>query len=500
MRKMSFKGIFVKIGKKTANIFKKIIKGFVGKRFSFIAVALIFFLCFGAMVFNLVHYLEVESYDAISSEYNKRQDLLAERNIRGKIITQNDEVLAVSGMTANGAELREYPYGVMFAHVVGYDGYGRMGIEKMANMSLLQTNDSVFDKVSNDIEERKNVGDTVVTPLNVRMQEVAFKSLGAYKGAIIVSEVETGNILAMVSKPDFDPNLIAYQWEDLMEDEESSVLVNRVTQGVYPPGSTFKIMDALAFYRQYPDEVQSYSYQCNGAISYGERKITCYHQTVHGRVDLRKSFAKSCNSSFTNIGLMLDAGEFRETLEDLLFYSELPGGMICAESDVPIDALADESVIAQCSIGQGKSQMSPYHMNLITSAIANDGVLMTPKLITEIRSSSGKTVKKYEDEVYKRLMTKEEALFLQELMCGVVEDGTGHRLQEAEYTSAGKTGSAEFGNNPADSHAWFTGYAPAQDPKVCVTVIIEGAGTGGDYAVPVAKRLFDAYFQQYSAK
>ncbi len=495
---MNIKGIFGKIGKLIPDGFSKENMEIRQKKYAFGIVVSIFVLMFSALAANLIFYLETESYDAIGSEYNKRQILLEERNIRGDILSAKGEILAHSNITASGEEVREYPYGVMFAHVVGYASNGKMGVEKLANMNLIQSNDSVTERVTNDIEQKKNKGDTVVTTLNTRLQEVAFKSLGAYKGAIIVSDVKTGAVLAMVSKPDFDPNQIETEWEKLLLDEESSVLVNRVTQGMYPPGSTFKIIDALAFYRQFPDEVSDYGYQCTGKLSYGERKISCYHGTVHGWVDMKTSFSKSCNTSFANIGLMLDRDSFVQTLDDLLFESKLPGDFVHNQSSVFPGDDSDETMIVQASIGQGKSTMSPFHMNLITNAVANEGILMKPYLVSHIRNSKGKTIKSYKPETADTLMTKEEADFLKELMIDVVENGTAHRLNEATYRSAGKTGSAEFGTNPADSHAWFTGFAPAQNPEVSVTIIIEGAGTGGDYAVPVAKRLFDAYFEQFS--
>jgi peptidoglycan glycosyltransferase len=147
----------------------------------------------------------------------------------------------------------------------------------------------------------------------------------------------------------------------------------------------------------------------------------------------------------------------------------------------------------QLSIGQGTTSITPMHLNMITCAIANDGVLMKPYVISEVKSADGKTVESFGSSEYKRLMSEEEADILTELMEGVVESGTATKLKGLSYTAAGKTGSAEF-NSDSDSHAWFTGFAPADDPEICVTIIIENAGSGGEYAVPVAKRIFDAYF------
>ena len=151
--------------------------------------------------------------------------------------------------------------------------------------------------------------------------------------------------------------------------------------------------------------------------------------------------------------------------------------------------------IIQTSIGQGKTQITPLHLNMITCAIANDGVLMKPYAIDYVKNSSGGIVKQFNPSAYGRLMTEDESIILTDMMNAVVDDGTARVLAGLEYTAAGKTGSAEY-NSKGDSHAWFTGFAPAEDPQVCVTIIIEGAGAGGDYAVPVAKRLFDAYFEQ----
>ena len=465
-----------------------------------VVTAVLFAIVFLAMIGNLAWYIEKDSYDAINSVYNPRDEILAQQNIRGSIVTESGDVLAYTSVNGDD-EKRVYPYGNLFAHVVGYSTNGGMGIEKIANMSLLQSNASISDKVDNDLNNTKDIGDTVVSTLNVRLQEVAFKSLGAFNGAIIVTEIETGEILAMVSKEDFDPNYIAYEWEDMITDDDSSALLNRVTHGQYPPGSTFKIVDALEYYRQTEGNTDSYSYACSGSLRYDDRKITCYHGISHGSVNLYRSFAKSCNCSFANIGLGFDREHFGETLTSLLFGCTLPGPFGSAsQSVVNMSADTSDAEMVQISIGQGTTLMTPLHLNMLTCAIANGGDVMTPMVISRIESVSGMTIKSYAPEVYANLMTEEEAAFLTGLMTGVIESGTGDFLNSAEYTSAGKTGSAEYGTSKGDSHAWFTGFAPAENPRVAVTIIVEGAGSGGDYAVPIAKRLFDAYFSQYGTE
>ena len=150
----------------------------------------------------------------------------------------------------------------------------------------------------------------------------------------------------------------------------------------------------------------------------------------------------------------------------------------------------------QTSIGQGQTQITPIHLNMITSAIANDGILMKPYVVEHVENAEGNVIKNFKSQEYRRIMTDEEAAILRELMTAVVEEGTAKKLSGLSYTAAGKTGSAEYGSVKGESHAWFTGFAPAENPEVCVTIIVEGAGSGGDYAVPIARRIFDAYFRE----
>jgi peptidoglycan glycosyltransferase len=192
----------------------------------------------------------------------------------------------------------------------------------------------------------------------------------------------------------------------------------------------------------------------------------------------------------------LDRDSFETTLETLLFNKDLPITLTSAKSSVSVSDDTSTDEMMQTSIGQGKTQITPMHLNMITCAIANKGVLMKPYVIDRVENDAGSVVKSFKPSSYGRLMSEEEADFLTTLMTAVVESGTATKLKGLNYTAAGKTGSAEYNNTKGDSHAWFTGFAPAEDPQVAVTIIVEGAGSGGDYAVPIARRIFDAYFQQ----
>ena len=456
----------------------------------------VFLALFLSMIIYLCVFVHQNETVLINNNYNSRQETLLARNTRGSIYSADGDVLAQTIVSEDGTEKRNYPYGDLFAHIVGYATKGRMGVESLANYYLINSDLPVSSKVANDVAGQKNPGNNVYTTLNVELQKIADEYLNVYRGAVIVTEVKTGRILVMLSHPDFDPGSIDEDWESLVNDEESSVLVNRATQGLYPPGSTFKILTALEYYRQNRKTLDDYSFTCNGRFRYNEEQISCYHGISHGEVDLRMSFAKSCNSSFANIGMSLDRDSFGKSLTGLLFLQELPTDLLTSESTVIMNDDISDFEMMQTSIGQGKTTMTPMHLNMITTAIANDGVLMRPYVLDRVLNAEGDLIKTFSSENEGRLMSKEEAAYLTDLMIDVVEEGTGTKLSGQDYTAAGKTGSAEYNDMKGDSHAWFTGFAPAEDPEIAVTIIIEGAGSGGDYAVPLAKRIFDAYFAE----
>ncbi len=456
---------------------------------------LFFVAVFAGMIAYLGYFAATSEQEMLNNSYNSRQEILLSRNYRGTIYSRDGEVLAETVLDEQQNESRVYPYEELFAHIVGYSTKGRMGVEALANYYLINTSTSLSNKAANDAAGVKNPGNNVYTTLDVKIQETADSQLNIYKGAVVVTEVSTGKILAMVSHPDFDPNRIGDIWDSLVADENSSVLLNRATQGQYPPGSTFKIMTALEYIRENRDTYGNYAYQCSGTYTSGGSKIDCYHRTNHGQVDFERSFAKSCNSSFANIGMGLDREMFRETLEGLLFNQPLPLTLSHSRSNITISSDSTANEMLQTSIGQGKTQITPIHLNMVTSAIANNGVLMKPYVIDHVENDAGRVIKSFEPENCGQLLQEAEAEILRDMMTAVVEEGTARKLSGESYTAAGKTGSAEY-NNKGDSHAWFTGFAPAEAPEVCVTIIVEGAGSGGDYAVPIARRIFEAYFNE----
>lgn len=455
-----------------------------------------FFVLIFVSLIGYMAYFNIWERDAItSSPYNSRQNQAEDRIVRGSILSSDGQALAYTQVDDQGNETRIYPYGNMFAHVVGYEANGRNGLESLANSSLMSTHHEYVDRLKNEILELKNPGDNVVTTLNTRLQEVAYNALGGYNGAVVVMDPKTGAVLASVSKPDFDPNTVEANWDSLVNDSTNSSLLNRATQGAYPPGSIFKIVTALTYLREH-GTLDDFSYNCTGSITQEGHTIPCIYGEVHGQVDFTTAFAESCNTAFVQMGLDLGADAIQETAEDLLFNQELPISLDYRKSTIDLKESEGIPFLMQSSIGQGTTLVSPMHMAMIVSPIANGGELMEPYYIDHVENDAGDVVKTTSPSTYKELMSESEAETLKNLMAEVVNSGTGTQLSGESYSAAGKTGSAEYegSDGSIQTHSWFVGFSNVEDPDLVVAVIAEGAGTGSKVALPIAHEIFNAYY------
>ena len=459
----------------------------------FTVIAVVFMALFVLLIVYFVYFQLAKSASFISSSYNPRLDLYAEHVTRGDIVTTDGVTVATTQTDSDGEEERVYPYSNMFAHAVGYTTNGKSGIESQYNYNLLQSHSFIGTQIINSLRSEKNQGDTVVTTLSFSIQEAAYNALGSNDGAVVVLDADTGAILAMVSKPDYDPNTLASEWDSIVADEDNSQLLNRVTNGLYPPGSVFKIVTTLEYMHE-NDSVSSFSYDCTGSITAGDTTIHCYNGSVHGMQSLIEAFANSCNNAYASIGLSLDTDSLSSLCKKLLFNKTLPTKLSStAKSQFSLDADDGDGMIMQTAIGQGETMVSPLHMAMLAAAIANQGVVMEPYLVDHIENDNGVVVTSNDPEEYGSIMSKKDAKRLRKYMKAVVSEGTASALSGASYTAAGKTGSAEY-NSDGDSHGWFVGYASEGDKTYAIAVIVEDGGSGSSSAVPVAKAVFDAAF------
>jgi peptidoglycan glycosyltransferase len=463
-----------------------------------VRVSYLFVLMFLSLAAYLIYFNIYKRDDINSNVNNTKQESQQDQIIRGSILSADGEILAGTNVYEDGTEERVYPFSNIFAHVVGYATNGKAGVESSSNFDLLSSHASILEQVREQSLDTKVRGDNVVLTLDSRLQTVCYNALGSYNGAVVVIEPDTGKILAMVSKPDFDPNTISSDWEDLVSDSTNSSLFNRATQGQYPPGSTFKILTTLAYLREHPDDYQSFTYNCNGSISRDDVTITCYGGEVHGTVDLATAFEESCNGAFAEIGMELDNGTFKELCEDFQFNQDLPITLPSATSLFTLEKGASYGEEMMTAIGQGNTVVSPLEMALVAATVANGGNMMKPYLIDYLETYDGDLVKQNKPTIYKELMSTEEAKILAGFMEKTVESGTASQLSGQSYTAAGKTGSAEYEvGDSTGTHSWFVGYSNVDDPDLAIAVIAENGGSGSSTAVPIAKAIFDAYYNDY---
>ena len=457
-------------------------------------ITYLFLLIFLGMIVYFIDFQVNKSDDVINNSYNKRQEILENEIMRGNILSQDGQILATSMIDESGKQYRSYPFGNLFAHSVGFSTHGTTGVELMANYKLLTSNASIVQTAINDFREIKNPGNNVTTSLNVELTKVAYDALGNNQGAIIIIEPSTGKILAMVSKPDYDPNKIDDIWDELVADSNNSNLVNRTTSGLYTPGSTFKLFTLLEYLHEHPDYA-AYSYQCESRITVEDMTIRCANGKWHGKEDLMGSFANSCNSSFVNLGLTLDKIKYKKLCNSLLFNSELPIQYPYNKSNFVLNENSTTFDTMQTVIGQGETLVTPIHLAMIAGAIQNNGVLMKPYVITKIQSSEGKLLEEYKAEEYKRLLSTEDVALLREFMRSVVTNGTGKMLNSDLYNAYGKTGTAQI-KDGKQSNSLFMGFAENETKSIAICVVMEDMEEESTYAVPVSKKIFDAYFNQ----
>lgn len=241
------------------------------------------------------------------------------------------------------------------------------------------------------------------------------------------------------------------EWDSLVNgDSKEARLLNRATQGLYPPGSTFKVITALEYMREHPGAYDGFHFSCDGIYEYENIRIQCYRKTAHGEEDFAASFANSCNGAFASLGLELDLDGLKGLSEQLLFNRDQPLSIPYKQSVYQMETDAEDWEIMQTAMGQGSTLMTPMHNLMVMAAIANDGILMKPYFVDHVENPGGQTVKKFKPEAYGELMVANEAAALKELLVRVVNEGTGSSLRTDAYQAAGKTGSAEFETGEGD--------------------------------------------------
>lgn len=445
-------------------------------------ISLMFFLVI--IWLGKINFIDREKFNV--NPYNPRLQYTDTTIKRGNIKDINGEVIAESEYTENGY-IRNYPRSRMAAHITGYSAVGKTGVEAAENFELETVDNEVLQRILNAFTGTEVKGNDVVLTVDMDIQSIAGDLLGEQKGAIVVMEPSTGRILAMQSYPDFNPNTILDNWDSLKSDEDSP-LINRTTQGLYPPGSTFKMVTAIAA-MEYLDDWESFTVECNGEAEFNDKVIHCYNNKAHGTVDMHDAMAQSCNCYFAEIGKRIGGENLRKVADRLFANSSIGFDMPSSQSSVVIDKSSSESELVETSIGQGKTVVTPMYMATLVSAVANGGIMKKPYIVDHIENYEGEVLKTTIPETIGEVMTYEEATALRDMMIDVVNEGTGTAAALKGYQAAGKTGTAE--NESGIDHSWFVGFAPAENPEVAVAVILENA-EGNKKATPIAGKIMQA--------
>ena len=447
------------------------------------------FVClFVILAVYLVVYLFTDSKDDINNSYNKRQELLAEQTVRGSIYSNDMTVLAETQVDEDGNETRVYPYDELFCHVVGSFDMGTYGLESAYNFDMLTSNVSIIDEVIADFNSEKLIGNSIVTTLDIELQSACYEALGDYDGAVMIMDAKTGDVLAMVSKPDYNPNDIADIWNDIKADD-NGVLLNRVTQGLYPPGSVFKLFTLGEYIDTYRGTYNKFLYTCEGTVTFADFSMKCSNKKAHGEVDLLSAFANSCNCAFVELGSKIDSDDLKEYCNSKLFNTELPLDISYKKSSFTLDSSDSEFIKCQTVIGQGETLVTPIHMCMVMSAIANDGILMKPRFVEKIIDGNGRTVESLEPEEYIELYSKKDSKLLKSYLREVVDSGTAYRLKSDTMDVYGKTGTAQI-NTSGKADSWFVGGIETESGNTyAIAVVLENINENTSPSIVVTKEI-----------
>lgn len=473
--------------------------------------------------------------DIISRNQSIREaPVRVEANASLDIVAKIEEQkVLLPGVSVELDQVRYYPDGSLFAHVLGYlreidadelakraefykpgDFIGKSGLERQYDDKLHGTDGGKLIEVDAHGRRTRLLGDlpskpgsTLVLSLDKKLQKAAWDALKGKVGAAVAVNPQTGEVLAMVSKPDFDPNMFVIglkssDWRRITGDKHHP-LQNRCIGNKFPPGSTFKVVTAAAGLANGVITTNSGAY-CPGAFYLGHRRFRCWSR--HNGVNFYTAMSRSCDIFFYRAGRTLGI----DRLSDMAFAFGMgqPTGIdlpreragnvpteewkrrVYGESWYPGDTV-------NCAIGQGAIEATPLQMAMVASAIANNGKLMKPHMLKAIRDRTGRNLKTFDPQLVRTLPVAQEHIAaikksMRETVIG--PGGTGHIVNLPNITVAAKTGSAQW-KRGRKTHAWFICFAPVENPQIAICTFRQEGGHGGSEAGPVARAMLEEYFQ-----
>jgi peptidoglycan glycosyltransferase len=473
-------------------------------------VAALVLILFGALLLSSTYIQFVQASTLQDKPGNRRTLLQNYSRERGPIIVSGTPVARSVATEDDLKFLRRYSQARLYSHLTGYYSfvYGAgAGVERSESPLLSGQSDALFYRRLVDlVTGRQPQGASVELTVDPAAQKAADEALGDQRGAVVALDPRTGAILAMVSHPTYDPNdlaghdlaAVSKAYKALNADEDDP-LVNRGISALYPPGSTFKVITSAA-------ALSSGSYDENSEIP-GPASLDLPQTSTDlpndfagacgpgGKVDLTRALEISCNTAYGYLGLQLGGDALRAQAQKFGFGDRISIPMPVTPSVVPEGMNAPQS--AQAAIGQFDVRVTPLQMAMVAAGIANGGVVMSPYAVKTVRSPDLDVIEQGKPQELSRAVSTDVAAQLTRMMEKVVESGTGTLAQIPGTVVAGKTGTAQHGSGQPP-HAWFISFAPADDPKVAVAVVVEDGGRagneafGGKVAAPIAKAVMEA--------
>ena len=461
---------------------------------------------YGALAAGLGYWQVVEAQRLTTDPLNPLVLVAARNAPRGTIFDANGNVLART-VGSGDQQLREYPYFVA-APVVGYRSniFGTAGLERAYDAQLtglisLRPGDELLRKFHNEIYNPADLH----TSLDIELQRLATDLLGSQRGAVVAIEPSTGRVLALASSPTFNPNRVVDPQDGRsyvadLQAREDSPLLNRATQGLYVPGSVFKIVTATAGLGSakispdttFPDQPEEYR---TGFLVQGfrihdfPRRVQLDHP-----LDFYEATEVSSNIWYAHAGLQTGAEALQTVSAALGFGQRIPFDLATSPSQInggdgPLSGFQDNVELANAAYGQGEVLVTPLQMALVASTVANDGLLMKPKLVDEVRATDG-SVTALAPQAWSQVVGPAVANEITTAMQQAVEGrfALAGSAKVPGVPTAGKSGTAELGEGESP-HSWFIGFAPADAPRIAVAVIVEGGGAGSQRAVPMGGEL-----------
>lgn len=471
-------------------------------RRAWIAAACVFVMLLGTLTY--IQFFDAKNLQA--NTWNSRTLYESYGSQRGSIVVDGVEIASSVESNDGYAFQRTYSQPELYAGLTGYFSsiYGATGLESAMNDQLSGNSDAQFyDRLAQMFTGNTAQGASVELTIDSELQQLAYNLLDGYKGSIVALDPKTGEILAMVSTPSYDPNALSShnaesvlaQYAALNEDANHPLYNRAIAGDTYAPGSTFKIIDAVA-------ALESGKYNADSVIP-NPQNLPLPNTTVTlpnytgGQCSTRTSatiewaLAQSCNTPFAQIAMDLGEETIAQTASNFGYGQDLQIPLAVSQSVFPTNI--EDSQLAQASIGQYDVKTTPLQVAMMSAAIANDGVQMKPNLIRSVKSHNLSSLYEFSAEELRRSTSADIANQVTDWMVNGVSNGIASGAAVSGVQVAGKTGTAEIGDTGLNN-SWFTGFAPADDPQVAIAVVYEGVDvtTGAQLAAPAGKQLFEA--------